>query len=111
MTGEHERLSEKDPLRLCPECRMPISILANRCRFCGAAVGKPRKEVETLTVQAGQFVMGGEPVGYLGQAPAIAAGEHIASSKPALYVEFRKDGSPVDPSPWWVSTSAEKARG
>ncbi|NLV40405.1 MAG: hypothetical protein GXY15_04155 [Candidatus Hydrogenedentes bacterium] len=51
MTGEHERLSEKDPLRLCPECRMPISILANRCRFCGAAVGKPRKEVETLTVQ------------------------------------------------------------
>ncbi|HRZ16638.1 MAG TPA: hypothetical protein P5141_03665 [Candidatus Hydrogenedentes bacterium] len=51
MTSEHERMSEKDPLRLCPECRMPISILANRCRFCGAAVGKPRKEVETLTVQ------------------------------------------------------------
>lgn len=51
MSDESDYLREKDPMRLCPECRMPISILANRCRYCGVTVGKPRKEVETLTVQ------------------------------------------------------------
>jgi len=64
-----------------------------------------------LTVESGQFVMAGEPLGFLGQTPAISPGENIASSRPALYVEFRKDGSPVDPSPWWAPTLAEKARG
>ncbi len=43
--------SAKDPTRLCPVCRMPISILAVRCRFCGAEVGRPRKEQETFTVK------------------------------------------------------------
>ena len=38
-------------MRLCPVCRMPISILAVRCRFCGAEVGRPRKEQETFTVK------------------------------------------------------------
>ncbi len=42
---------EKDPTRLCPTCRMPISTLAIRCRFCGAEVGRPRKEQETFTVK------------------------------------------------------------
>jgi septal ring factor EnvC (AmiA/AmiB activator) len=64
-----------------------------------------------LNVEAGQFVLAGEPLGYLGQTTAIQPGENIASSRPALYVEFRKDGSPIDPSPWWAPTSAEKARG
>ncbi len=52
MAGDSEKIIRgEDPMRLCPECRMPISILANRCRYCGSNVGKPRKEVETLTVQ------------------------------------------------------------
>ncbi len=52
MAGNSEKNDRyEDPMRLCPECRMPISILANRCRYCGSNVGKPRKEVETLTVQ------------------------------------------------------------
>lgn len=40
-----------DPTRLCPVCRTPISVLAIRCRFCGAEVGRPRKEQETFTVK------------------------------------------------------------
>jgi len=40
-----------DPMRLCPECRMPISVLANRCPHCGSIVGRPRKETEVLTVK------------------------------------------------------------
>jgi hypothetical protein len=43
--------SAGDPTRLCPVCRTPISILAIRCRFCGAEVGRPRKEQETFTVK------------------------------------------------------------
>lgn len=64
-----------------------------------------------LTVEIGQFVLAGEPIGNLGLSPAITPGENVASSRPALYVEFRKDGAPVDPSPWWLPQSAEKARG
>lgn len=41
----------KDPMRLCPECRMEISVMANRCRYCGTIVGRPRKETERLTVE------------------------------------------------------------
>lgn len=42
---------EIDETRLCPVCRMPISVLAIRCRYCGEEVGRPRKEQETLTVK------------------------------------------------------------
>ncbi|HOK08950.1 MAG TPA: hypothetical protein PLT82_06390 [Candidatus Hydrogenedens sp.] len=41
----------KDKLRLCPICRMPISVWAIRCRFCGETVGRPKKEVETFTIE------------------------------------------------------------
>lgn len=46
-----ETKSEKDELRPCPTCRMPISILATRCRYCGDTVGRPRREQERLTVE------------------------------------------------------------
>jgi hypothetical protein len=26
-------------------------------------------------------------------------------------VEFRKDGAPIDPSPWWATNEGEKVRG
>ncbi len=42
---------EQDETRLCPTCRMPISILATRCRHCGEEVGRPRKEQAELSVQ------------------------------------------------------------
>ncbi|MCA3649711.1 MAG: peptidoglycan DD-metalloendopeptidase family protein [Methylobacterium sp.] len=64
-----------------------------------------------LSVEIGPFVLAGEPLGNLGLSPAIQPGDHVASSRPALYVEFRKDGAPVDPAPWWLPHSAEKARG
>ena len=64
-----------------------------------------------LSVEIGQFILAGEPIGNLGHSPAIQPGENIASSRPALYVEIRKDGAPVDPTPWWLPLTAEKARG
>jgi murein hydrolase activator len=33
------------------------------------------------------------------------------TTRPVLYIEFRKDGSPVDPAPWWAATNSEKVRG
>lgn len=54
-----------------------------------------------IDVQPGQFVLGGEPVGTMSgwtqQAQSAAA-----NNAPVLYIEFRKDGTPIDPDPWWV---------
>ena len=54
-----------------------------------------------IDVQPGQFVLAAEPVGtmsgWLQQVQPAAAG-----GAPVLYVEFRKDGKPIDPDPWWV---------
>ncbi len=70
--------------------------------------------LDRLSVEIGQFVLAGEPVGFLGRGGEDQGGEArqgLGTPRPALYVEFRKDGSPVDPSPWWSTQSAEKARG
>jgi hypothetical protein len=42
--------TEKDALRPCPTCRALISVLAVRCRHCGAEAPRPRKEAERLTI-------------------------------------------------------------
>ena len=55
-----------------------------------------------ISVTLGQSVLAGEPVATMGEARvASAAAFEAGSSAPELYVEFRKDGKPVDPSPWW----------
>ena len=66
--------------------------------------------MERISVDLGQFVLTGEPVAIMGGGPTSAAAVATGSSQPILYIEFRKDGSPVDPSPWWASDS-EKVRG
>ncbi|MDX2257412.1 MAG: peptidoglycan DD-metalloendopeptidase family protein [Hyphomicrobiaceae bacterium] len=61
-----------------------------------------------IDVQPGQFVLSSEPVGIMAEAPQSlvkepGAARQQAAQAPVLYVEFRKDGRPVDPTPWWVS--------
>jgi murein hydrolase activator len=34
-----------------------------------------------------------------------------APSQPVLYIEFRKDNTPIDPGPWWAASEGEKVRG
>jgi septal ring factor EnvC (AmiA/AmiB activator) len=67
--------------------------------------------MDRISVDLGQFVVTGEPVAVMGvsggQAPAAPAGP----KRSMLYVEFRKDGTPVDPSPWWATSEGEKVRG
>ena len=54
-----------------------------------------------IDVQLGQFVLAGEPVGTMSAAPKGKSQD----SAPVLYVEFRKEGRPVDPEPWWADGS------
>jgi septal ring factor EnvC (AmiA/AmiB activator) len=67
--------------------------------------------MERISVDIGQFVLTGEPVAVMGSGSQVAAVLATGSSQPVLYVEFRKDGTPVDPSPWWAASEGEKARG
>jgi septal ring factor EnvC (AmiA/AmiB activator) len=67
--------------------------------------------MDRISVDIGQFVLTGEPVAVMGSGSKVAAILATGSSQPVLYVEFRKDGTPVDPSPWWATSEGEKARG
>jgi len=67
--------------------------------------------MERISVDLGQFVLTGEPVALMGSGSHIAAILATGSSQPVLYVEFRKDGTPVDPGPWWAAGEVEKVRG
>jgi septal ring factor EnvC (AmiA/AmiB activator) len=55
-----------------------------------------------IDVQPGQFVLAAEPVGTM-SGWAQQAQPATTNNAPVLYVEFRKDGKPIDPDPWWVA--------
>ncbi|MBL8577794.1 MAG: murein hydrolase activator EnvC [Mesorhizobium sp.] len=56
-----------------------------------------------ISVVSGQAVLAGEPIGAMGEARvASASAETLGNASAELYVEFRKDGKPVDPAPWWA---------
>lgn len=62
-----------------------------------------------IDVQPGQFVLASEPVGVMSgpsgkdASPKDSSGSaKPQTNSPVLYVEFRKDGRPIDPDPWWV---------
>lgn len=68
--------------------------------------------MDRIDADLGQFVLAGEPVGVMGTTKlASAATLGLGSTQPVLYVEFRKDGRAIDPTPWWAGTEEEKARG
>jgi septal ring factor EnvC (AmiA/AmiB activator) len=59
-----------------------------------------------IDVSLGQFVLAGEPIAVMGS-PTASSGSGDEISRPVLYVEFRKDGRPVDPGPWWAEVSGK----
>ena len=59
-----------------------------------------------IDVSLGQFVLAGEPIAVMGN--SIAPGNRgDQNTRPVLYVEFRKDGQPIDPGPWWAEASGK----
>ena len=67
--------------------------------------------MERISVDLGQFVVTGEPVAVMGNGAQSAGAKAGGSIQPVLYVEFRKDGIPVDPGPWWAANEGQKVRG
>src|SRR4051812_12785716 len=67
--------------------------------------------MELISVDLGQFVVTGEPVAAMEGGVPSADPQGGSTSQPVLYVEFRKDGVPVDPGPWWAANEGQKVRG
>jgi murein hydrolase activator len=67
--------------------------------------------MERISVNIGQFVLTGEPVATMGKTSQVASIIASSASQPVLYIEFRKDGTPIDPGPWWAANEGEKVRG
>jgi murein hydrolase activator len=67
--------------------------------------------MERISVNIGQFVLTGEPVATMGTTSQVASILSTNASQPVLYVEFRKDGTPIDSGPWWAAKEGEKVRG
>jgi murein DD-endopeptidase MepM/ murein hydrolase activator NlpD len=64
-----------------------------------------------IVVGLNEFVVTGEPVAVMGSGAHLTADKAGGTSQPVLYVEFRKDGIPVDPGPWWAANEGQKVRG
>jgi murein hydrolase activator len=67
--------------------------------------------IDRVNVDVGQFVLAGEPVAAMGAQPAGALAPDDGGGGPVLYIELRKDGAPIDPSPWWAKSDGDKVRG
>lgn len=68
--------------------------------------------MDQIKVEVGQFVLAGEPVATMGDTSSLSVGTGaVETDGPVLYVEFRKDGGSIDPSPWWAKSQGEKVRG
>lgn len=57
--------------------------------------------MKRIDVGIGQFVLTGEPVAVMGAAQP-GTDKKTKNPGPVLYIEFRKDGRPIDPDPWWA---------
>jgi septal ring factor EnvC (AmiA/AmiB activator) len=68
--------------------------------------------MDRINVVPGEFVLTGEPVGVMGDgATRMATAAAVGAAQPVLYIELRKDGTAIDPGPWWAKSDIEKARG
>jgi len=68
--------------------------------------------MDQINVEVGQFILAGEPVATMGPSSLVSpAVGGLETNGPVLYVEFRKDGTSIDPGPWWAKSQSEKVRG
>ena len=67
--------------------------------------------MDQTMVTTGQFVLSGEPVGLMAIKPPPSSQSSSGNAadltdNAELYIEFRKDGVPVDSAPWWSAQTA-----
>lgn len=65
--------------------------------------------LDSVAVEPGAFVQMGTPIGTMGDAPNLEAG--AGASGPALYIELREGGIPIDPEGWWTAQSQQQESG
>ncbi len=68
--------------------------------------------MDEIYPEVGSFVLANEPVGKM-QQTKLASSDLVDANatRPVLYIELRKDGVAIDPSPWWTADLREKADG
>lgn len=67
--------------------------------------------MDKVNVQPGMFVFAGEPIATMGEKRvASATALALETDRPTLYIEFRKDGNPVDSKQWWAVKETGRAR-
>ncbi len=68
--------------------------------------------MDEIYPEVGSFVLANEPVGKM-QQTKLASSDLVDANatRPVLYIELRKDGVAIDPSPWWTANLREKADG
>jgi septal ring factor EnvC (AmiA/AmiB activator) len=68
--------------------------------------------LDEIYADVGSFVLANEPVGQMAKTQLASSNLlDVSASKPVLYMELRKDGVAINPSPWWTAALKEKADG
>lgn len=63
--------------------------------------------MKQISVEPGQTIKAGEPIGQMGDGPSNLAVLGETAKVPELYIEFRKDNTAIDPAPWWAADRKE----
>jgi septal ring factor EnvC (AmiA/AmiB activator) len=67
--------------------------------------------MDVVNARQGKFVFSGEPIAVMGEKRvASATALALETDRPTLYIEFRKDGTPVDSKTWWAVKEPGRAR-
>jgi septal ring factor EnvC (AmiA/AmiB activator) len=83
----------------------PILIMRHGRRYHSLLVGLGR-----VDVKSGQWLLAGEPVGAMPDAPPSPTADAGGGASVLLTVELRRDGRPVDPQPWLASRDRDERR-
>jgi septal ring factor EnvC (AmiA/AmiB activator) len=60
--------------------------------------------LETITVEIGQFVQMGMPIGTMGtRTVGRSVTTNAGADQPTLYIELRQNNAPIDPTNWWAN--------
>lgn len=63
--------------------------------------------MDELNVSQGQFIVKGEPIATMGPLKRQENNTFaLASGKPTLYIELRKDQKTIDSAPWWADITS-----
>jgi septal ring factor EnvC (AmiA/AmiB activator) len=59
--------------------------------------------LDTISVDIGQFVLLGEPLGQMGSRTiGRTVTTNAGNAQPTLYIELRQNNEPIDPESWWA---------